>query len=158
LRIAKSFSLWQNWKHLFSSLTRHRIHNDVTSTRSWRLFLLISWIFSFLISWRIWFWIFLFRFFLTTRLILRSFWKMHEQSVYKNLHIFMKFWFRSVFNDDYFVCLHCYFIKTHSKIEKIHMNNMKAAFVKLEIKFKLSQTLQHQFDVLNVFFDEREEH
>jgi hypothetical protein len=38
------------------------------------------------------------------------------------------------------------------------MKNMKAAFAKLEIKIKLSQTLQHQFDMLNVFFDEREEH
>jgi hypothetical protein len=38
------------------------------------------------------------------------------------------------------------------------MKNMKAAFIKLEIKIKIFQTLQHQFDMLNVFFDEREEH
>jgi hypothetical protein len=38
------------------------------------------------------------------------------------------------------------------------MKNMKAAFAKLEIKIQLSQTLQHLFDMLNVLFDEREEH
>jgi hypothetical protein len=78
--------------------------------------------------------------------------------VYEDLHIFMKFWFWSVFNDDYSACLHRYFIEIYSKIEKIHMKNMKAAFAKLEIKIKLSQTLQHQFDMFNVFFDEREKH
>jgi hypothetical protein len=60
-------------KHLFSLLIHHRVHNDVTLTRSWRFFLLISWIFSSLKSWRIWFWIFFFHFLLTKRLILRSF-------------------------------------------------------------------------------------
>ncbi len=78
--------------------------------------------------------------------------------VYEDLHISMRFRFRSVSDDDYFACLHRYFIKTHSKIEKIHMKNMKAAFAKFKIKIKLSQTLQHQFDMLNVLFDEREEH
>jgi hypothetical protein len=34
---------------------------------------------------------FFFRFFLTKRLILRSFWKMHEQNVYKNLQSLWKF-------------------------------------------------------------------
>jgi signal transduction histidine kinase len=91
LRIAKRFSLWQSRKHLFSSLTRHWVYNDVTSTRSWRLFLLFLWILSFLRSWRIWFWIFLSRFFLTRRLTLRSLWKMHEQSVYRNLQILRRF-------------------------------------------------------------------
>jgi hypothetical protein len=38
------------------------------------------------------------------------------------------------------------------------MKNMKAALAKFKIKIKLSQTLQHQFDMLNVLFDEREEH
>jgi hypothetical protein len=38
------------------------------------------------------------------------------------------------------------------------MKNMKAAFAKLKIEIKLSQTLQHQFDMLNMLFDEREEH
>jgi hypothetical protein len=84
LRIAKIFSLWRNRKHLFLSSTRHRIHNDVTSTRLWRFFLLTSWIFSSLRSWRIWFWTFLFRLFSAKRLNLRSFWKMHERNVYKN--------------------------------------------------------------------------
>jgi hypothetical protein len=32
------------------------------------------------------------------------------------------------------------------------MKNMKAALAELEIKIKLSQTLQHQFNMLNVFF------
>jgi hypothetical protein len=31
---------------------------------------------------------------------------------------------------------------------------MKIAFVKFEIKIKMFQTLQHQFNMLNVFFDE----
>ncbi len=78
--------------------------------------------------------------------------------VYEDLHIFMRFRFRSVSDDDYSACLHRYLIEAHSKIEKIHMKNMKAALVKLKIKIKLSQTLQHQLDMLNVLFDEREEH
>ncbi len=78
--------------------------------------------------------------------------------IYEDLHIFMRFRFRSVFDDDYSACLHRYLIEAHSKIEKIHMKNMQVTFVKLKIKIKLSQTLQYQFDMLNVFFDEREEH
>jgi hypothetical protein len=66
----------------------------------------------------------------------------------------MRFRFRSVFDNDYFVYLHRYSFEIHSKIEKIHMKNMKIAFVKLEIKIKLFQTLQNQFNMLNVFFDE----
>jgi hypothetical protein len=38
------------------------------------------------------------------------------------------------------------------------MKDMKAALAKLEIKIKLFQTLQHQFDMLNVLFDKQEEH
>jgi hypothetical protein len=78
--------------------------------------------------------------------------------IYEDLHIFMKFRFRSIFDDDYLVYLHRYLIEAHLKIEKIHMKNMKTAFVKLKIKIKLFQTLQHQFDMLNVLFDERKEH
>jgi hypothetical protein len=55
----------------------------------------------------------------------------------ENLHIFMRFRFWSIFDDDNFVCLHDYFIEAHSKIKKIHMKNMKTAFVELEIKIKL---------------------
>jgi hypothetical protein len=55
----------------------------------------------------------------------------------ENLHISMKFRFWSIFDDDNSACLHRYFIETHSKIKKIHMKNMKAAFVELEIKIKL---------------------
>jgi hypothetical protein len=56
----------------------------------------------------------------------------------ESLHIFMKFRFRSIFDDDNFVCLYRYFIETHSKIKKIHMKNIKAAFAELKIKIKLS--------------------
>ncbi len=56
----------------------------------------------------------------------------------ENLHIFMRFKFRSVLDDDNFACLHRYFIEIHSKNKKIHMKNMKAAFAELEIKIKLS--------------------
>jgi hypothetical protein len=38
------------------------------------------------------------------------------------------------------------------------MKNMKAAFAELEIKIKLSQALQYQFDMLNVFYRRRKEH
>jgi hypothetical protein len=54
--------------------------------------------------------------------------------IYINLHVFIKFQLRSIFNNDYFICLHHYIIEIYSKIEKIHMKNMKAAFIKLEIK------------------------
>jgi hypothetical protein len=71
-----------------------------------------------------------------------------------DLHISMRFWFRSIFDDDYSACLHRYIIEIYSKIEKIHKKKMKVAFAKLEMKIKFSQTLQHQFEMLNVFFDE----
>ncbi len=76
----------------------------------------------------------------------------------EDLHIFMKFKFRSISDDNYFVCLHRYLIEIHSKIKKIHMKNMKTAFVELEIKIKFFQTLQYQFDMLNVFYRRREKH
>jgi hypothetical protein len=38
------------------------------------------------------------------------------------------------------------------------MKNMKTAFVELEIKIKFFQTLQYQFDMLNVFYRRREKH
>jgi hypothetical protein len=37
----------------------------------------------------------------------------------ENLHISMRFKFRSIFDDDNFVCLHRYLIEIHSKIKKI---------------------------------------
>jgi hypothetical protein len=54
----------------------------------------------------------------------------------ENLHIFMRFRFRSILDDDNSVCLHRYLIEAHSKIKKIHMKNMKTAFIELEIKIK----------------------
>ncbi len=56
----------------------------------------------------------------------------------ESLHIFMKFRFRLIFNDDNFICLHRYFIETYSKIKKIHVKNMKVAFAEFEIKIKFS--------------------
>jgi hypothetical protein len=76
----------------------------------------------------------------------------------ENLYIFMRFRFWSIFDDDNFACLSRYFIEAHSKIKKIHMKNMKSAFVELEIKIKFFQALQHQFNMLNVLFCWREKH
>jgi hypothetical protein len=56
----------------------------------------------------------------------------------ESLHIFMKFRFWSIFDDDNSARLHRYFIETHSKIKKIHMKNMKAAFAELKIKINFS--------------------
>jgi hypothetical protein len=56
----------------------------------------------------------------------------------ESLHIFIRFRFRSIFDDDNFVCLHDYLIETHSKIKKIHIKNMKTAFAEFEIEIKFS--------------------